>query len=223
MRFFRKKSKADDMFATLCRARDVWDIQPDFVIDVGAAEGKWSTRCAEIWPDASFTLIEPLQEHSSKLGEIAKRENWEYEFFVAGEGPGSVDFSVTDDLDGSGVYDKGGRSMRCIEVRALDSLPPKKGRGLLKLDTHGYEVPILTGATSLLDQIDLVVIEVYGHRISGPCLLFYEICALMAEKGFRVAGIVDPMQRPRDGVFWQADFFFLRESHPVFQTNTYNA
>jgi hypothetical protein len=51
-------------------------------------------------------------------------------------------------------------------------------------------LPILSGATSLLERIDLAVIEVYGHRISGPCLLFHEICVVLADKGFRVAAIV---------------------------------
>jgi len=221
MGLFRKKSKPDEMFVTLGQARDLWGLSPDFVIDVGAAEGKWSTRCAGIWPHASFTLVEPLKEHYSTLRQLAMRHGWRYESFVAGEGPGFVDFSITEDLDGSGVYGNGGAETRHIEVRALDSIMPATGRGLLKLDTHGYEEPILIGASSLLERIDLAVIEVYGHRISGPCLLFHEICALMAGKGFRVAGIVNPMKRPRDGVFWQADFFFLRENHPVFQNNTY--
>ena len=223
MGLFRKKNKTDEMFLTLGQARDAWGLSPDFVIDVGAAEGKWSTRCKDIWPQASFTLVEPLEEHESTLTELAMRHGWKYEPFVAGEGPGFVDFSITEDLDGSGVYENGGPSTRRIEVRDLDSIMPATGRGLLKLDTHGYEVPILNGASALLDRIDLAVIEVYGHRISGPCLLFHEICALMAEKGFRVAGIVNPMKRPRDGVFWQADFFFLKAEHPVFRSNTYQA
>lgn len=223
MRLFRKKPKPDEMSLTLALARDAWGISPDFVIDVGAAEGKWSRLCSGIWPDASFILIEPLVEHEPTLQELAARERWRYERFVAGEGPGFVDFTITNDLDGSGVYDSGGPDTRRIEVRALDTVMPDSGRGVLKLDTHGYEVPILNGAAALLERIDLAVIEVYGHRISGPCLLFHEICALMAAKGFRVAAVVNPMKRPRDGVFWQADFFFLRDSHAVFRDNSYQS
>lgn len=223
MRLFRKKTKPEDMFVTLGRARDSWGITPDFVIDVGAAEGKWASRCADIWPNASFTLIEPLAEHDTLLKGLSLRHNWRYECFVAGEGPGFVDFTITDDLDGSGVYGNAGAATRRIEVQSLDSVMPATGRGVLKLDTHGYEVPILNGASSLLERIDLAVIEVYGHRISAPCLLFHEICALMDDKGFRVAAIVNPMKRPCDGVFWQADFFFLRKNHPVFQNNTYQS
>lgn len=223
MPLFRKKNKIDDMFVTLGQANDLWGISPDFVFDVGAAEGKWAKRCAEIWPDASFTLVEPLAEHDAILKDLSLRHGWRYESFVAGEGPGYVDFTITDDLDGSGVYGSGGSAARRIEVRSLDSILPATGRGVLKLDTHGYEVPILLGATSLLERIDLAVIEVYGHRISGPCLLFHEICTLMDSKGFRVAAIVNPMKRPSDGVFWQADFFFLRKNHPVFEKNTYQS
>ena len=202
-------------------ARDLWRIRPDFVIDVGAAEGKWSGRCAAVWPSASYMLVEPLAEHAATLTALAAANGWRYEAFVAGERDGTVEFTITDDLDGSGVYSDQPGEKRKVDVRALDSVAPDGGRGLLKLDTHGYEVPILDGAARLLDRIDLAVIEVYGHRISDSCLLFHEICALMDSRGFRVAGIVDPMKRPGDQCFWQADFFFLRNDHPVFASNKY--
>src|ERR1700730_15699226 len=57
------------------------------------------------------------------------------------------------------------------------SLP---GPYLIKLDTHGYEVPILCGATETLRNTNLLVIETYNFRLIESCLLFDEIIAYCA-------------------------------------------
>ena len=61
------------------------------------------------------------------------------------------------------------------------SLP---GPYLIKLDTHGYEVPILCGATETLRNTNLLVIETYNFRLIGNNLLFHEIIAYMRERRF---------------------------------------
>jgi FkbM family methyltransferase len=216
-----KRKKIDDMFVTLQRARDRWDIRPEFVIDVGAAEGKWSGGCAEIWPDSKYILVEPLEEQRAALEKLTNRPNWEWKKGVAGAAVGTIDFAVTDDLDGSGVYQRDCFPKRKIDVIPLDSLLPLEGEGLLKLDTHGFEVPIFEGATRLLPQLQMLVVEVYGHKISDDCLCFDQLCLFLRERGFQTAGIVNVINRPSDESFWQADFFFLRQNHPIFSSNVW--
>ena len=211
------------MHDALVNARDRWEIRPRTVIDVGAAQGKWSLLCEGIWPSAEYLLVEPLEENREPLAMLAKsRPGWRHVAAAAGAAGGEVEFAVAPDLDGSGVYDKGqGLETRTVPVVALHSLVDHSDDCLLKLDTHGYEVPILKGSSGLLDQATLLVIEAYGQRLTSRSLLFHELCGYLLERGFRTAGIVDIMCRPGDGSFWQADFFFLRSDHPVFRNNRF--
>jgi hypothetical protein len=51
---------------------------------------------------------------------------------------------------------------------------------MIKLDTHGYEVPFLCGATETLRNTNLLVNETYNFRVIESSLLFHEIIALYA-------------------------------------------
>ena len=92
---------------------------------------------------------------------------------------------------------------------------------LVKLDTHGYEVPILEGAERCLDQAALVIIEVYGFRIAPEALLFHEMVDFMRQRGFGVVDMSDPLWRPGDRCFWQMDLYFQPLTSPEFTCNRY--
>jgi hypothetical protein len=55
------------------------------------------------------------------------------------------------------------------------------GPYMIKLDTHGYEVPIRLGAKETLRNANLAVIETYNFRIQGSSLLFHEMVAHMRD------------------------------------------
>ena len=78
----------------------------------------------------------------------------------------------------------------------------------LKLDTHGYEIPIIEGALDILSKASLVVIETYNFQIATDSLIFDEIISYMRLKGFGVIDISDPLWRPGDRCFWQIDIYF---------------
>lgn len=220
----KKRGLPGGMSAALLKARDRWAIQPACVIDVGAASGKWSLCCEEVWPESAYRLVEPLEEDRAALAAlISSRPRWAHIQAAAGAVPGEVAFSVSPDLDGSAVYGPDcGFQQRMVPVTTLDRIDVPEGDCLLKLDTHGYEVPIFEGAAKLLGRVTLLIVEAYGQRITADSLLFHELCDHLARRGFRPADIVDVMRRPSDGCFWQADLFFLRNDHPVFSDRTYH-
>jgi len=96
-----------------------------------------------------------------------------------------------------------------------------KGPYIIKLDTHGYEVPIIEGSEKTLKETQLLIIECYGFEISPFSLLFWEMCNYLKDKGFRLIDIVDIELRPKDGAFWQCDAFFVPDSSKYFSSNTY--
>lgn len=197
------------------------------VIDIGAAAGKWSLAAKEIWTDTSYLLFEPLQERRTELEHLAqKNPNFYFVPKAAGKGKGEIKFVVTEDLDGSGVASSGEvkSNVRSVEVSSIAEEVEKfrlKGPYLVKLDTHGFEVPILEGCEEIIDKISLFIIECYGFRIANNSLLLWEMCDYMDKLGFALFDIVDIMHRQKDGAFWQCDAFFIRKDNPLFKDTSY--
>ena len=94
-------------------------------------------------------------------------------------------------------------------------------RYFMKLDTHGFEVPILDGASQTLTETDVIIMECYNFRIAPECLLFFEMCDYLKGFGFRCIDLVDPHHRPYDDSLWQMDLVFVRENRPEFLHPSY--
>ncbi len=147
-------------------------------------------------------------------------------FAAAGKEESEVDFHITDDLDGSGIANGIGLpgNVRKVKLTSIDNevaakrLKPPFG---IKLDTHGFEVPILEGAEKTLRDTVFVIIECYGFKIASGSLLFWEMCQYMSRRGFRLFDVVDTMRRPADRAFWQCDACFIRDNQPLFANNRY--
>jgi FkbM family methyltransferase len=196
-------------------------------IDVGAAEGSWSLSAREIWPDAEYILFEPLHERKTILQNLAEQNpGFHFVSKAAGANESTLSFYVSDDLDGSGIAadTHGADKIRTvdatsidIEIERLQLKPPY----IVKLDTHGFEVPIIEGCASIIDQVSLFIIECYGFQIAPKSLLFWEMCRYMENKGFKLVDIVDVSLRPSDKVFWQCDAFFIPKNSPGLEINTF--
>jgi len=196
------------------------------VFDIGASDGKWSIACMKHFNNASYLAVEPLEERGNAL-EIKKGkfENFDYALCVAGDVDGEeVRLNVTEDLDGTTVEGQNSGSSRTCSVRTIDSLAKERklaGPYLLKFDTHGYELPILSGCTNVLKETTAIIMESYNFQLTSNSLRFHEIITHMENLGFRPADIADPMLRLHDKAFWQIDILFLRDDSDVFQYQHY--
>ena len=92
---------------------------------------------------------------------------------------------------------------------------------LLKLDTHGYEIPILEHSKETLKNTNLIVIEAYNFKLTHNSLKFYEMCIYMEQHGFSCIDISEPLFRPKDKALWQIDLFFIPSTRPEFKDNNY--
>lgn len=220
-------SYAQTMEGGLYRSCQIRAISPSTILDVGAAEGKWSLLALKYWKKSKYILIEPLEERKLIIENICK-QNHDFYFVNKGVGArkGTTDFYVTSDLDGSGISDNNpGTIKRTINLTSIDDevrILNLKGPYIIKLDTHGYEVPILEGSKEVLKNTQLLIIECYGFRLAQNSLLFGEMCEYLKLKGFRLIDIVDISLRKNDGAFWQCDAFFIPDNSAVFCSNTYN-
>jgi len=89
---------------------------------------------------------------------------------------------------------------------------------LLKIDTEGYELEVLKGATGLLDHIDYVITETSVLRRFEDSYAFEEIVNMLQAQGFSVREILSaPLDR--DGRIRHVDLLFERaQADPVART-----
>ncbi len=236
----RLKRFADRLLAPaglkLCRQDDVFDLEgllsrarargctPRTVVDVGASNGIWSLRARRHFPEARFVLFEPLEERQAALASLQKRHGFEIVPAVAGDSTGTATLAVDPALDGSGVAEPGAAGTRAVPQTTIDETLARlecTGPYLLKLDTHGYEIPVLAGASATLARTSLLIVESYNFTLTPGCLRFHELCAWLETRGFRPCDLADPMRRPNDGVFWQVDLAFAKSDDPLFTSNRY--
>ena len=202
------------------------DINLGTIIDVGASNGSWTGAMLPYYPDARYLCIEALPAHQPALHAfVAAHPQTEYVMCAAGEKEGEIGFEATGDLFGGFVGNSGSpRTHITVPVATIDSLvasrklPPPY---LIKLDTHGYELPILDGARQTLEKTEVLIVEVYNFPGGPPAVSFYEFCRLMAAQGFRCMDLFDPHLRPHDQALWQMDLIFLRDTRPEFQYTGY--
>jgi FkbM family methyltransferase len=198
----------------------------DSIVDIGASNGTWSVDAMNYFPNASYLAIEPLHERKFGLEDLYKTyPNFDYILCAAGEKDNQeIQLSVSKDLNGSTVDGSVGVP-RTVSVKTIDAIVSKKkllGPFLLKLDTHGYEVPILNGAERTLKQTNAIVMEVYNFEISKHAKIFHEMCFHMDDLGFRCYDIANPMHRPYDSAFWQMDIFFCRKNFGIFKYSNFS-
>jgi FkbM family methyltransferase len=192
---------------------------------VGAAQGYWSIAFAKHFPDRHHLLVEANEVHIPSLKKVC-RENkrWQFALTAAGGTTGEAYFDGSDPLVGHLSTDPWNENYRPSPVTTLDDLLEKNpipGPYMIKLDTHGVEIPILTGATRTLKQTNAVVIEAYNFTFGGTAVPFWDLCRYMVELGFRPVDVFDLLYREVDNAFWQFDLLFVRDDLPLFQDSRF--
>lgn len=172
------------------------------------------------YPKASYLLIEAQAVHEPHLQQFCRRHsNAQYILAAAGAEQSEIFFDASDPFGGLASYHRVNDNFIRVPVTTVDS-QLKKGNlappYLLKLDTHGFEIPIFNGATECLSRASVLVVECYNFRIAPEALLFHEMCAYLEGFGFRCLDMWDLLYRPADKAFWQMDILFVNAQRSEF-------
>ncbi len=192
------------------------NLRPATVVDVGVGPG--TPYLYEAFPEAFHLLLEPLTEFEPRLRQILQRLRGDYELTAVGarrarrvmhvDPQRTVRSSLLDRT--VATASDAGTVPREVPVTTLDAvlevraLEPPFG---LKIDTEGYELEVIRGATRFLRQTAFVVAEVSVARRFRGSYSFAEFVAAMDRHGFRMAHVVDMvgLRRPEllyvDAVF----------------------
>lgn len=177
------------------------------VIDVGVADGTPDLYAR--FPNAYLDLFEPhphYQEHLAAT--LLKRREGRLHRMGLGSADGSATLFLKGRTGSTLAADRGQGQVE-VPVRRLDSvLKPTDLRHpcLLKIDTEGFELEVLKGASGLMPHIDCVVSEV--HFTSPQMYRPRELIAHLDGLGFEISEMLD--FHAGNGRVWCADFVFRR-------------
>ncbi|MBO9448436.1 FkbM family methyltransferase [Ruegeria sp. R14_0] len=179
--------------------------QVQTVIDVGVAGG--TAHLYEAFPDAKFVLIEPIAEYETKL-----RRNWsdkiDFDFHACGVGAESGQTTLR--IPTVGTRSMGTRATmlefedsataqmskieeRQVPVKTLDKVASSyDGPFGLKIDTEGFEIEVIRGASELLKNCAFVLAEVSTRRRYQGGYKFSDFVSIMADHGFELHEFIRP-------------------------------
>jgi FkbM family methyltransferase len=190
------------------------------VIDIGASNGDWTERALAHFPNCQYLLIEAQLVHERDLQAFCRKHpQAQYVLAAAGAAPGQLYFDASDPVGGQASQVPYAHNNLVVPVTTVDAEVERLGLPgpyLLKLDTHGFEPPILQGAQRTLPAVAALLMECYNFRIAPECLLFDEMSVHLRTLGFHCVDLGDIMHRPHDEALWQMDMAFIRDDPAVF-------
>ncbi len=195
------------------------DFSPRQIIDVGASNGSWTDKVMESFPDASYFLVEAMEERRPALEKFkALHPNTDFCIAALGEKSGEVSMNITADGFGTAVSETPDNA-RTVPLITLDQLlddgsiqPPD----FIKMDIQGYEWYALQGATRCLEKCRIVILECIMHPGKEDRKLMADLIILMKEHGFIPYEIVDAIERQEHSyAMSQCDIMFVKLGDPL--------
>jgi FkbM family methyltransferase len=195
------------------------------VIDAGANVGDWTRMARTVFPAATFHMIEPQSGCAPILSALASSTPNVRFHQVAVTQPGQRQVSMAgggDSHRGTGAWIlKEGEATAAESVCEATTLDELFGNELrtplfLKLDLEGHELAALSGAESLLTQVEAILTEVLFFDVNnGGRPLFSDLLSFLAQRGFDLYDIASLSGRPRDNRLRLGDALFVRRDSPL--------
>ncbi len=225
IRYPTRRRTLEEAFEQLRRV----GVRPATVIDVGVGQG--TPELYRLFPRARFLLIEPVAEFEPKLRSIVERVEGEYALVAAASRGGSVRLRVAEDnLEASTVLDDPANKHRGLDREVgsarIDDLVSDRGFEppfLVKVDTQGSELDVLSGAERTLRDTEAVVLEVSLFDFFKGMPQLADVVEFMKERGFVAYDFVGGHERPLDRALAQLDVVFVSEDGICRQTSRYSA
>lgn len=144
---------------------------PDVVADVGVHSG--TPQLYRAFADSKFVLIDPRPESEAETCANNAPQNYDFHAVAVGASQGQMDLKIPILRKGENAAMAGfrkvtgpmGRNIVDYEIRSVPILPLDQimadypGRVGLKIDTEGYELEVLQGASATLRRAEFVIVE----------------------------------------------------------------
>jgi FkbM family methyltransferase len=207
----------------------------DFVVDVGANVGQYGSKLRELGFHGPILSFEPQVSAFRMLSRVAGvAGDWRVRNVALGmeftervelfNSANSVSSSLHRVLDEHVRAAPQARAVASewVTVETLDRELDKSGltgRGWLKLDVQGHELPVLAGAQSFLSSCQVIQVELSFSELYGDQTDWLDIAGFIIQRGFRLQHLEPGFEDPSTGILQQADALFVRVSDELKRTS----
>ena len=203
-------------------------VQPDAVLDVGANVGQFGDQLLSLGYRGKLVSFEAIPAVHDKLVAHARARSasWTVAPCAAlGSRQGSVDLNIAGNVQSSSILPMKEAHVAAaptssyvdrqrVAMERLDDLAQDLVRGsarlFIKVDTQGYDLEVLKGATALLPRTAGLQVEMSLASLYEGAPTFLEMMAFMQSSGFEPFGLVPMFRDARTGRLLQLDGFFTR-------------
>jgi FkbM family methyltransferase len=194
---------------------------PRVVIDGGAHLGSFSQAAKQIFPGATFHLVEPQPACRDPLKALCAKEGFIFHECALADHVGKIGLSPsTEPSTGAHVVPNNDTETSIVSASTLDVLLGQRisahDRALLKLDLQGYELHALRGGSTLLRSIEVILTEVsFYAQAYEPTIA--DLMNFLDSSGFQLYDIAAISGRRRDNRAHQGDFIFARKGSQLLE------
>ena len=209
------KGKIPDAQVSLLRLKDL-GFNPEIIFDVGAYQGDFSRMCLDLWPTGKIVAFEALPEKIDLLKNKFNGKNVKIvEGIVGDESRDDVNYFADETsssvLESQEFTPKKRLKQKMFTLDEYVNRNDLNAPDFLKIDTQGYEFPILKGFEKNLKSIKVILLELNFIEVYHQVKLAHEIIQYLAENGFVIYDICEIHRRPLDMALFQIDFIFIKQ------------
>ena len=190
---------------------------PHRILDIGANVGQFHTLCRSTFPASFIFSIEASPECESALSQITEnyyigllaKEEKNYSFFSRRNDPTCTGNSIYKEL--TPFYND--EQVRIIEMSGilLDNLFDSNAVfDLIKIDTQGSELDIMSGGMRLCSRASGILLEVSLEQYNENSPLKSEVDLFMHNMGFHPVAVLGESGHPITHHIIQHDILYLR-------------
>jgi FkbM family methyltransferase len=193
---------------------------PDAILDIGAHHGNWTNSMKQIYNDSKYYLFEGIDY--SELNQFKNDNNVKIYNILLNDKIEEVNWYQMKNTGDSIFKEKTHHFNNCEVIKRstidlntcilISNILQNSKNILIKIDCQGAEIPILKGATSILDKTDFIILEIplFGQYNEGVPN-FLEHIAFMNTLGFVTYDIVD--NHYINNFNMQVDVLFINKNH----------
>jgi FkbM family methyltransferase len=203
-------------------------VKINVLFDIGANTGQFSLEMRDKGYSGKIVSFEPLVNARKKLIENSfKDKNWiVHEQAALGDYNGFIDINISKNSVSSSILPMLGSHSEAendsiyigkekAPIITLDSVAnnylDKSSNCFIKIDTQGYEWPVLNGAINTLKKSQGILCELSLVPLYEGQHLWKDIILLLEKKGFLLWSISRGFTDQRDGRTLQVDAVFLKK------------
>jgi FkbM family methyltransferase len=203
-------------------------VEPTTIFDIGVAYG--TPELYAEFADGKYFLVGPLPHLLPYMRMWAKKLDASLYNIGLGEMEGELEISVQEDIGGSTLYKELGAATTigriAVPIRRSDTVfqpadlaPPC----LVKINVQGAELAVLRGMGTLIQNVDLFIVEVSSIVTLDGAAHMFETIDYLRQNGFTIYDICGLGRRPLDNALAQLDLVFCKNDSRLLKDRRWQA